>query len=1042
LFGFFSFVIASIWQPKPLFKATAKVQINTNQSLSEIYLQAVSYNAGDDIETQQAVITSYPVIQRTAEAMGYLDRADSAEDTTRVVLALEEKVTTSPEGYTNLIVIEATEDNPREARRLVNTLAQVYAAYDFEQKNQQAIKHKKFIADQRNNVLKNLQDAEEAVQAFQEKNNLVSIDAQASASLNQITNGDREIQRLRQDLKVIGTLIEDMEKQGGISDELIKGDDRDRVGENFILYTRQLNDLHKERDAALVKYTENHPDLLEIKAKMTSLRQALEDELYQRKKVTREDLTAVKKRNDSIKAEYKKMPAQGLEYSRLLRQVDLQQGVVVVLEEQYQNALIREADKIEAVSILQYAITPNRPIKLHSPMRRAVLGAILGMILGVVFAVVAETLDTSIGTIEDVQEYTGTQVVGVIPFINIDEVRASLRRRGERVDDEVALQRKAQLVAYFDPLSVLAETYRNLRTNIEFVTVEKGAKTLMITSSMLREGKSTTIANLAMTMAQLGKRTLLVDCDLRKPSVARLFGLEKEPGVTEVIVGNYQWRDVVRTVTDIVTGGMGMEDILQTQGISNLHIITSGSIPPNPAELLNSGRMMDFIAELEAAYDMVLFDAPPILHVTDAAILGKKVDGVLMVYKAGDISRTSLKRSTGMLKTVQIDLLGVVLNGIRSDLSTEFQDMGYSAYYAYGHEGDSPQRSYAEKIEDFIRSLKKRWLPEPQAVAANVPYDGDDEDWQEDFAPSRKSRTLGAVVAAASLFTVAFGLVWQSGALIRPLEVIPVLSGYKGHRAMRLPVEELIPLEADEQNGPADSTQVPTESNGKQAQADSVSAKPAEDTAGLQNEEPSVEPYVTVALAEGEPSVAAEANGNNRADGLGEPVVEEQQFEQELGTALEDLPAVVSDDRPYVIRVSAYPLDSPRAKPMLHRLREHVTGSFLLPFKRGDQPLLRLFVGRFSDWDRALEEGRRLKQMQLIEDFAIQRLPFVIDWGGYNDQQAEQVQRQLEDDGIAAYLQKDAQGDLRILAGTFAEAQEAQAYLASLSYDRTPVVSR
>jgi cell division septation protein DedD len=171
-------------------------------------------------------------------------------------------------------------------------------------------------------------------------------------------------------------------------------------------------------------------------------------------------------------------------------------------------------------------------------------------------------------------------------------------------------------------------------------------------------------------------------------------------------------------------------------------------------------------------------------------------------------------------------------------------------------------------------------------------------------------------------------------------------------------------------------------------------------------------------------------------------VVEEQQFEQELGTALEDLPAVVSDDRPYVIRVSAYPLDSPRAKPMLHRLREHVTGSFLLPFKRGDQPLLRLFVGRFSDWDRALEEGRRLKQMQLIEDFAIQRLPFVIDWGGYNDQQAEQVQRQLEDDGIAAYLQKDAQGDLRILAGTFAEAQEAQAYLASLSYDRTPVVSR
>ena len=109
-------------------------------------------------------------------------------------------------------------------------------------------------------------------------------------------------------------------------------------------------------------------------------------------------------------------------------------------------------------------------------------------------------------------------------------------------------------MAYFDPQSTLAETYRTLRTNIEFVTVEKGARRIMVTSSKNQEGKSTTIANLAMAMAQLGKRTLLIDCDLRKPAQARIFGLEKEPGVTEVVVGNHKWQDVVRTVTDIVTG--------------------------------------------------------------------------------------------------------------------------------------------------------------------------------------------------------------------------------------------------------------------------------------------------------------------------------------------------------------------------------------------------------------------------------------------------------------------------------------------------------
>ena len=109
-------------------------------------------------------------------------------------------------------------------------------------------------------------------------------------------------------------------------------------------------------------------------------------------------------------------------------------------------------------------------------------------------------------------------------------------------------------------------------------------------------------------IAASGKRTLLVDCDLRKPSTARLFGLDKEPGVTEVVVGNYKWQDVARTVTDIVTGGMGMEDILQTQGISNLHIITSGAIPPNPAELLNSRRMTEFLDELREDYDVILID--------------------------------------------------------------------------------------------------------------------------------------------------------------------------------------------------------------------------------------------------------------------------------------------------------------------------------------------------------------------------------------------------------------------------------------------------
>ncbi len=335
------------------------------------------------------------------------------------------------------------------------------------------------------------------------------------------------------------------------------------------------------------------------------------------------------------------------------------------------------------------------------------MGIVLGVVLGVVFAVIAETLDTSIGTIEDVQEYTGAKVVGAIPFIQAESVAASMERRGIDIEDERMLQRMAQMVTYFDPQSTLAETYRTLRTNIEFVTVEKGDKTMIVTSSTSGEGKSTVTANLAMTMTQLGKRTLLVDCDLRKPTVARMFGLDKDPGIAEVIVGNYEWREVIRTVTDIVTGGMGMEDLMQTQGIINLHIITSGAIPPNPAELLNSGNMDQFIKEVSEVYDIVLFDAPPVLHVTDAVILGKKVDGALVIYKAGDIPRTSLKRTVNLLNSVEVDMLGIVLNGIRAEISADYYDFGYSSYYGDGFEREE-DKTWIEKAQDSVYALFNR----------------------------------------------------------------------------------------------------------------------------------------------------------------------------------------------------------------------------------------------------------------------------------------------------------------------------------------------
>ena len=941
LLGFFSFLIASIWKPLPLYQATAKVQINLHQNLTGLYLQTIAYNTGDAIETQQAIITSHPVLKRTADSLDLLSWARTAEDTALVLNDLTLRIKTRQEGFTNIISVAATDASREQARNLANHLARTYRDYDHEQKNQQAVRHREFIETQRTSARRALEEAENRVRTYREESELVSLESQASVNLQGITTSEREEQRLQADLSAVSSMVTEMEKNSILSDETLQGASIRRVGETFAALSRQLNNLKLQRNGLLVQFTPDHPNVREIQVQVDQLGQDLMGELRQRRQALQRDLSTERDRLVRLRSQYNLLPSVGLELARLQREQAMRQEVARVLEENYQEALIREADKVEEVKVLEWALTPSIPVNPHHPMQRALLGVILGLILGVVFAVVAETLDTSIGTIEDVQEYTGTQVVGIIPFIDVDDVRASLQRRGVDVSDERTVQRKAQLVAYFDPQSTLAETYRTLRTNIEFVTVEKGVKCFMVTSSMHQEGKSTTIANLSMTMAQLGKRTLLVDCDLRKPSIARLFGLDKEPGVTEVVVGSNKWQDVVRTVTDIVTGGMGMEDILQTQGISNLHIITSGSIPPNPAELLNSRRMSEFLDELRDAYDVILIDTPPILHVTNAAILGKKLDGALMVYKAGDVARTSLKRSTSLLRSVDIDLLGVVLNGIRAEMSSDYQDLGYNAYYAYGSDVAAPERTAEQRVQDWSRRWRKKlglggeadvprhqqtwferedgrqgpaseWEEDEEEDSEERIFDGEEED--ADIHPLRKALAYGV------LLVVLAGGLWQSGAWNWAASTIngspPVMA-------------------------------------------------------------PEARQMVVVEDATARPSALAQARTEM-------PVVQESVATAEVA-AMEPpaataslTPHVVISQYPYSVRVASYPADSRWATSTLQGLRERGEPAFFSPVKVRGEHYRRLLIGRRATWEQAYEDARRLRLAGVLEEFTILRLPYAI----------------------------------------------------------------
>ena len=232
--------------------------------------------------------------------------------------------------------------------------------------------------------------------------------------------------------------------------------------------------------------------------------------------------------------------------------------------------------------------------------------------------------------------------------------------------------RSTNLVIHADKKSPVAEAYRILRTNIEFSSTDRKVKVILVTSSGPGEGKTTTASNMAIAMAEANRRVLLIDCDLRKPAVHRMFGLVNVKGLTNILVEGLEYSNITN-VTEV----------------DNLEIITSGPKPPNPAELLGSNKMKEFLDNVREGYDVVIIDAPPILPVTDAAVLSQYVDGVILVAGYGLTTFDAAIQAKASLQKVNARILGVVLNGVPTDKRGGYY---YYYYYYYDEHGRKHKR--------------------------------------------------------------------------------------------------------------------------------------------------------------------------------------------------------------------------------------------------------------------------------------------------------------------------------------------------------------
>ncbi|MFZ1599319.1 MAG: polysaccharide biosynthesis tyrosine autokinase, partial [Anaerolineae bacterium] len=323
-----------------------------------------------------------------------------------------------------------------------------------------------------------------------------------------------------------------------------------------------------------------------------------------------------------------------------------------------------EAQTVDNIAVTTPALTPIVPIRPRT-LTNTLLAAIVGAMLALGLAFLVEYLDDTIHDSEQVRDLLGLATLGAI-------LRVRPRDNPE-----------AALVTLDKKHSPIAEGYRVLRTNIQFSGVDEPVRALLITSASPQEGKSTTTANLAVTLAQADQRVILVDTDLRRPTAHKLFNLSNNVGITSALMQR----------TD-----QAADAVLQDTAVNGLRVLTSGPLPPNPSELLGSERMRHLVERLRSQCDVLIFDSPPVMAAADAAILSTLVDGTLLVIDADGTRRAEALRAQETLAKVGGRLLGAVLNKLGERSS------GYYSYYYYYYSRDG-------KSERRSRSAYPRWLP-------------------------------------------------------------------------------------------------------------------------------------------------------------------------------------------------------------------------------------------------------------------------------------------------------------------------------------------
>ncbi len=581
------------------------------------------------------------------------------------------RIEVSPIRNSRLLDLSFEAKNPVLATKITNTLARAYINQNLELKLravQDAIKwlHQRIEVER-----KKVQTAEQALLKYKEKYGIITnftsdteqVTAQKLAQLN-VQVVDAESTRVEAETRYRQALsLQGSPDMLGSIPEVLSNELIHEIKKIEVELYKRMSELSK-------KYGKNHPQMVAMEAELKTLESRKGKEINRVINSLKNQYQVVLAKENSLKASFAKQKRESLDlnqkaiaYSVLNREVESARDMYDLLIKRFKETTLTEDMRTGNIRVIDRAEVPRSPVK-PKKKRNLLLAIIVGLVAGIGLAFFFEYLDNTIKIPEDLKQHLNISYLGPTPLI---ESKAKTPAGDESVP---------ALVCSHSPKSTASESYRGIRTNLLFSTAGSAPQVILVTSASPRDGKTMTVSNIAITMAQSGSKVVIIDCDLRRPKIHKIFDVARDRGLTNLLVG-----------TD------GLEKTVIHSQIPNLDLIPSGPLPPNPSELLGSKKMADLVKVLRKRYTRILIDSPPITAVADSLIISKYVDGVALVIRAGDTVRDVAKNSINQLQAVGANILGGILNAVDIGKDKYYYYYYYQYYnYYYGDDGEKTKK--------------------------------------------------------------------------------------------------------------------------------------------------------------------------------------------------------------------------------------------------------------------------------------------------------------------------------------------------------------